>query len=161
MLLVEPQVFRDDRGFFFETYHRERFRSLGINVEFVQDNHSRSKKNVVRGLHYQEPNGQGKLVRCARGAIFDVAVDVKSGAWYGAHLTDENHHMLWIPAGYAHGFCALTDADLVYKCTDYYAPQSEHTILWDDPDISIAWPIAREDAIVSPKDLAGRRLRDA
>jgi len=161
VLLIEPRIFPDDRGFFFETYHRERFRAAGIADEFVQDNHSRSKKNVVRGLHYQEPNGQGKLVRCARGTIFDVAVDVRSGKWYGAELSDENGRMLWIPRGFAHGFCALTDCDLVYKCTDYYAPASERTLLWNDPDIGIEWPVDPAAAIVSDKDLAGSRLRDA
>lgn len=161
MLLIEPRVFPDDRGFFFETYHRERFRAAGIVDDFVQDNHSRSKKNVVRGLHYQEPNGQGKLVRCARGAVWDVAVDVRSGKWYGVELSDENCRMLWIPRGFAHGFCALTDCDLVYKCTDYYAPASERTILWNDPDIGIEWPLDPAAAIVSDKDLAGSRLRDA
>jgi len=166
VLLIEPRIFPDDRGIFFETYHRERFRDIGITDEFVQDNHSRSKKNVVRGLHYQEPNGQGKLVRCARGAIFDVAVDVREGSptfgqWFGVELTDENQHMLWIPRGFAHGFCALTDADLVYKCTDYYAPASERTILWNDRSIGIEWPIAEAAAIVSAKDLAGTSLREA
>ena len=161
VLLIEPRTYADDRGFFFESYSRERFRALGIDDEFVQDNHSRSWKNVVRGLHYQEPNGQGKLVRCARGAIFDVAVDVRTGKWVGFELTSDNHHMLWIPRGYAHGFCALSDADLVYKCTDYYAPKSERTILWNDPDIAIAWPVSEADAIVSDKDRAGVRLRDA
>ncbi|HJW94195.1 MAG TPA: dTDP-4-dehydrorhamnose 3,5-epimerase [Thermoanaerobaculia bacterium] len=161
VFLIEPRVFPDDRGFFFESYNRERFRAAGIPDEFVQDNHSRSKKNVVRGLHYQEPNGQGKLVRCARGAIFDVAVDLRSGKWIGVELSDQNNRMLWVPRGYAHGFCALTEADLVYKCTDYYAPQSERTIIWNDPDIAIKWPIAEADAIVSDKDLAGVRLRDA
>jgi dTDP-4-dehydrorhamnose 3,5-epimerase len=161
VFLLEPRVFPDDRGFFFESYNRDEFSAAGITEEFVQDNHSRSKKNVVRGLHYQEPNGQGKLVRCARGAIFDVAVDVRTGKWFGLELTDENNRMLWIPRGYAHGFCALTEADLVYKCTDYYAPQSERTIVWNDPDIGIAWPIGERDAIVSAKDLEGVRLRDA
>lgn len=166
VLLIEPRLFHDDRGFFFETYHRERFQSAGIGEEFVQDNHSRSKRNVVRGLHYQEPNGQGKLVRCVRGAVWDVAVDVRKGSptvgkWFAAELNDENQHMLWIPRGFAHGFCALTEADLVYKCTDYYAPQSERTILWNDPEIAIAWPIAVDDAIVSAKDLEGSSLRDA
>lgn len=166
VLLLEPRLFRDERGHFFETYHRERFRDLGITDDFVQDNHSRSFRNVVRGLHYQEPNGQGKLVRCVRGAVWDVAVDVREGSptfgqWYSAELSDENQRMLWIPRGFAHGFCALTDADLVYKCTDYYAPASERTILWNDPEIAIEWPIAEADAIVSAKDLAGSTLLEA
>lgn len=166
VLLLAASVFPDERGLFFETYHRERFRDLGITDDFVQDNHSRSKKNVVRGLHYQEPNGQGKLVRCVRGAVWDVAVDMREGSptfgkWYSAELSDENQRMLWIPRGFAHGFCALTDADLVYKCTDYYAPASERTILWNDPEIAIEWPIAEADAIVSAKDLAGSTLLEA
>jgi len=165
VLLIEPPVYRDERGFFFEAYHRERFHEL-TGEEFVQDNHSRSWRNVVRGLHYQEPNGQGKLVRCVRGAVWDVAVDVREGSptfgqWYSAELSDENQRMLWIPRGFAHGFCALTDADLVYKCTAYYAPKSERTILWNDPEIGIAWPINIADAIVSTKDLAGSTLREA
>jgi len=166
VLLLEPRLFPDERGFFLETYHRERFREHGIPDEFVQDNHSRSRRNVVRGLHYQEPNGQGKLVRCVRGALWDVAVDVREGSptfgkWYGVELSDENQRMLWIPRGFAHGFCALTDADMVYKCTDYWAPASERTILWNDPEIGIEWPIAQADAIVSAKDLTGTSLRDA
>jgi dTDP-4-dehydrorhamnose 3,5-epimerase len=166
VLLIEPRLFPDERGLFFETYHRERFHALGITEDFVQDNHSRSKQNVVRGLHYQEPNGQGKLVRCVRGAVWDVAVDVREGSptfgqWYAAELSDENQRMLWIPRGFAHGFCALTDADLTYKCTDYYAPQSERTILWNDPEIGIQWPIDPAIAIVSSKDLTGTSLRDA
>ena len=166
VLLIEPPVFHDERGLFFESYHRDRFRQLGIVDDFVQDNHSRSKQNVVRGLHYQEPNGQGKLVRCARGAVWDVAVDVREGSptfgnWYGVELSDANQWMLWIPRGFAHGFAALSDCDLVYKCTDYYAPRSERTILWNDPDLAIDWPISEADAIVSSKDTAGSRLRDA
>ena len=166
VLLLAASVFPDPRGLFFETYHRERFHGLGITDDFVQDNHSRSFRNVVRGLHYQEPNGQGKLVRCVRGAVWDVAVDVREGSptfgqWYSAELSDENQRMLWIPRGFAHGFCALTDADLVYKCTDYYAPASERTILWNDPEIAIEWPIAEADAIVSAKDLAGSTLLEA
>jgi len=167
VLLIEPKLFPDERGLFFETYHRDRFRDLGITTdEFVQDNHSRSKQHVVRGLHYQEPNGQGKLVRCVRGAVWDVAVDEREGSptfgqWYAAELSDENQRMLWIPRGFAHGFCALTDADLTYKCTGYYAPQSERTILWNDPRIGIKWPVDASRAIVSAKDLAGSALSDA
>ncbi len=166
LLLIEPRVFRDERGFFFETYHRERFRDAGIPDDFVQDNQSRSSTSVVRGLHYQEPNGQGKLVRCVRGAVWDVAVDVREGSptfgqWYGVELNDENQWMLWIPRGFAHGFCALTDADLTYKCTDFWAPSCERTILWNDPEIGIEWPIDVSKAIVSAKDQAGVPLRDA
>jgi dTDP-4-dehydrorhamnose 3,5-epimerase len=167
VLLVEPKVHRDDRGLFFETYHRDRLREAGIVDEFVQDNQSSSKRGVIRGLHYQEPNGQGKLVRCTRGALWDVAVDVREGSphfgkWFGLELSEDNRLMLWIPKGFAHGFCTLSEtADLVYKCTDYYAKESERTIVWDDPDIAIEWPIAPGEAILSDKDRAGVRLREA
>ncbi len=166
LLLIEPRVFRDERGFFFETYHRERFRDAGIPDDFVQDNQSRSSTSVVRGLHYQEPNGQGKLVRCVRGAVWDVAVDVREGSptfgqWYGVELNDENQWMLWIPRGFAHGFCALTDADLTYKCTDFWAPSCERTILWNDPEIGIEWPIDVSKAIVPAKESGGVPLPDA
>jgi len=166
VLLIEPKLFHDERGFFFETYHRERFREAGISGEFMQDNQSRSRRNVVRGLHYQEPNAQGKLVRCVRGAVWDVAVDVREGSptfgrWFGTELSDENHRMLWIPCGFAHGFCALTDADLTYKCTGFWAPSCERTILWNDPELAIAWPIDLSQAIVSAKDQAGVPLSNA
>ena len=166
VLLIEPKLFHDERGFFFETFNRERFRAAGMPGDFVQDNQSRSRRNVVRGLHYQEPNPQGKLVRCVRGAVWDVAVDVRDGSptfgqWYGVELTDENQRMLWIPQGFAHGFCALTDADLTYKCTDFWAPACEQTILWNDPEIGIQWPIDVAEAIVSSKDQAGVGLREA
>jgi dTDP-4-dehydrorhamnose 3,5-epimerase len=167
VLILEPRLFPDERGFFFESYHRQRFREIGIDEELVQDNHSRSKRGVVRGLHYQEPNQQAKLVRCVRGALWDVAVDVREGSptfgkWVGAELSEENCRMFWIPRGFAHGFCALTDvADLTYKCTDYYAPQSEQTILWNDPELAIAWPVDPATAIVSTKDQSGASLREA
>src|SRR5258708_37161015 len=145
-LLLQPRVHGDARGFFMETYHAERFRELGIDATFVQDNHSRSARGVVRGLHYQEPNPQGKLVRCTRGALFDVAVDIRRGSptfgqWYAQELSDENKLILWIPHGFAHGFCALTaEADLVYKCTTLYDAPSHRSILWNDPDLAINWP---------------------
>jgi len=148
-----------------ETWHAARFREAGLDVEFVQDNQSRSMRGVLRGLHYQEPNPQGKLVRCARGALFDVAVDIRVGSphfgrWYGAEISEENHRMLWIPAGFAHGFCALTEvADLAYKCTAFYDAASDRTIAWNDPDVGIAWPITTPT--LSPKDADAPRLKDA
>lgn len=165
LLVIEPNVYADARGFFMETYHAERFVHAGIHAQFVQDNHSRSARSVLRGLHYQEPNAQGKLVRCTSGAIFDVAVDIRVGSphfgkWFGIELTEENKKMLWIPAGFAHGLCALTDdADVVYKCTALYDPASDRSILWNDPDIGIDWPI--REPLLSPKDAAAPRLNDA
>jgi len=165
VLLIEPRVFGDDRGFFMETYRLDAFRAAGIDEVFVQDNHSRSAKGVLRGLHYQEPNAQGKLVRCTRGAIFDVAVDIRRGSpsfgkWFGDELSDANKLMLWIPPGFAHGFCALEDdSDLVYKCTTLYDPAADRAILWNDPEIGIEWPIATP--LLSAKDAAAPRLRDA
>jgi dTDP-4-dehydrorhamnose 3,5-epimerase len=165
VLLIEPAVLGDARGFFIETYHAERFREVGIDAAFVQDNHSRSARGVLRGLHYQEPNAQGKLVRCPRGALFDVAVDVRVGSphfgtWCGVELSEENKKILWIPAGFAHGFCALTDdAELVYKCTEFYDPQSERCIAWNDPDIGIRWPV--KDPQLSQRDAAAPRLKEA
>jgi dTDP-4-dehydrorhamnose 3,5-epimerase len=166
VLLLEPRVFGDARGFFMETYNAGRFRELGIDATFVQDNHSRSAKGVVRGLHYQEPQPQGKLVRCPRGAIFDVAVDIRQGSptfrqWYGHELSDANKLMLWIPPGFAHGFCALTDeADLVYKCTELFNAEGDRSLLWNDPDLGIAWPEIGSPSL-SAKDANAPRLRDA
>ena len=165
VVVLEPEVLADERGFFMETYHAARFRQLGIEAVFVQDNHSRSMRGVLRGLHYQEPNAQGKLVRCTRGALYDVAVDIRVGSphfgkWVGADLTEENKRMLWVPPGFAHGFCALTDnADMVYKCTALYDAQSDRSILWNDSDLGIKWPIARP--LLSPKDAAAPRLKEA
>jgi dTDP-4-dehydrorhamnose 3,5-epimerase len=165
VLVVEPTVWADSRGFFMETYHLDRFTAAGIDVPFVQDNQSRSAHKVLRGLHYQEPNAQGKLVRCSRGALFDVAVDIRVGSptfgrWFGIELSEANKKMLWVPAGYAHGFCALADdTDLSYKCTAFYDPQSEKAIVWNDPDIAIEWPIS--DPVLSPKDAAAPLLKDA
>ena len=165
LLIIEPEVFADARGFFMETYHAERFLHAGIYAHFVQDNHSRSARGVLRGIHYQEPNAQGKLVRCSRGVIFDVAVDVRVGSpdfgkWFGIELSEDNKKMLWVPPGFAHGFCALTDgADLIYKCTAPYDAPSDRSILWNDPDIGIQWPI--KEPLLSPKDATAPRLRDA
>jgi dTDP-4-dehydrorhamnose 3,5-epimerase len=165
VLLIEPKVFGDDRGFFMETYRVDAFRAAGITDTFVQDNHSRSARGVLRGLHYQEPNAQGKLVRCTRGAIFDVAVDIRRGSpsfgkWFGLELSDANKRTLWIPPGFAHGFCALEDgSDLVYKCTTLYDPSSDRAILWNDPAIGINWPIA--SPTLSPQDAAAPPLASA
>jgi dTDP-4-dehydrorhamnose 3,5-epimerase len=165
VILIEPKLLSDDRGFFMETFHAETFARAGLPASFVQDNHSRSRRGVLRGLHYQEPHAQGKLVRCTRGTLFDVAVDVRRSSptfakWYGVELSESNRLMLWIPPGFAHGFCALTDdADLVYKCTSLYRSEYDHVIIWNDPDIGIEWPLG--DPILSPKDAAAPRLRDA
>jgi dTDP-4-dehydrorhamnose 3,5-epimerase len=167
VLLIEPKVFGDERGFFFESYNERAFaEATGIAAKFVQDNHSRSVKNTLRGLHYQTRQPQGKLVRAVAGEIFDVVVDLRRssptfGKWEGHRLSAENKSMLWIPAGFAHGFAVLSDyADFLYKTTDYWAPQHERTLLWNDPDLAIAWPLAGEP-ILAPKDKAGKRLSEA
>ncbi len=164
VILIEPKVCADDRGFFMETYHMARFRAAGIPAAFVQDNHSRSTRGVLRGLHYQEPRAQGKLVRCIRGALFDVAVDIRRGSphfgkWYSIEISDENKRMLWIPPGFAHGFCAISEeADLVYKCTELYDARADRCILWNDPEIGIDWPLT--EPLLSPKDAAAPRLSE-
>jgi len=146
VLILEPKVFGDERGFFVETYREQVFAEAGLNLTFVQDNQSRSRRGVLRGLHYQLQQPQGKLVRAARGRVFDVAVDVRRGSptfgeWFGAILDDESHRQMYIPPGFAHGFVVLSEvADFVYKCTNYYHPQSETGVRWDDPAIGIAWP---------------------
>ncbi|MBF2069639.1 dTDP-4-dehydrorhamnose 3,5-epimerase [Fischerella thermalis] len=167
VLLIEPQVFSDERGFFYESYNEKiLLEKAGIAEHFVQDNHSRSAKNVLRGLHYQIQQPQGKLVRVVAGSVFDVAVDLRKssntfGQWIGTHLTAENKRQLWIPPGFAHGFVVLSEyADFLYKTTDYYAPQHERTILWNDPDLAIAWPL-QEEAILSAKDKAGKLLQES
>jgi dTDP-4-dehydrorhamnose 3,5-epimerase len=166
VLLLEPRVFRDERGFFLESYHEKDFADLGIRERFVQDNHSYSKQRVVRGLHYQAAQPQGKLVRAVVGEIFDVAVDMRRssstfGQWYGEVLSGENQRMLWIPAGFAHGFSVLSqDAHVLYKATDFYHPESERTVLWNDSQLGIDWRVKGE-AIVSAKDRLGVSLRDA
>ena len=167
VLLIEPRVFADARGFFFESYNERAFaQATGVAANFVQDNHSRSVKNTVRGLHYQIEQAQGKLVRAVAGEIYDVVVDVRRksptfGQWVGHHLSAENKNMLWISAGFAHGFAVLSDyAEFLYKTTDYWAPQHERTLLWNDPDLCIAWPLAGEP-ILAAKDRAGKRLAEA
>lgn len=168
VLLVEPRVFGDARGFFFESFSQRLFdEAVGYPVQFVQDNHSRSARGVLRGLHFQRPpHAQGKLVRCSSGAVFDVAVDLRRssprfGQWVGATLSAENHHQLWIPPGFAHGFVVLTDtADFLYKTTDYYAPATEGSVRWDDPTLAIAWPDLGMAPLLSAKDLAAPLLGD-
>lgn len=165
VFLIEPRVFEDERGYFLETYHRQRFAEAGIDVEFVQDNFSHSRRGVLRGLHYQLEHPQGKLVRVVRGEIFDVAVDLRRnsptfGRWTGAVLNETNHRQLYIAPGFAHGFCVLSDAaDVVYKCTDFYAPRHERTLLWNDPALGIEWPVVQP--LISVKDRAGLPLATA
>ena len=156
VLIIEPKVFGDARGFFLESYQAERYRQLGIQHTFVQDNHSRSARGVLRGLHFQRSRPQGKLVSVSRGSVYDVAVDINPasptcGQFVAVELNDENHRQLWIPPGYAHGFCVLSDiADVQYKCTDYYIPEDEGGLLWSDPQVNIPWPI--EQPLLSAKD---------
>lgn len=165
VLVVEPKVFKDDRGYFVETYQQERYREVGIPGPFVQDNTSHSIKGTLRGMHFQEPRPQGKLICVARGVIFDAVIDVRKGSltfgqWFGVELSAETARQLWVPAGYAHGFCVLSDtADVTYKCTDFYAPGTERSIVWNDPDVGIAWPV--QAPLLSPKDAAAPRLKDA
>ena len=166
--LIEPKVFGDERGFFMETWNERAFREAGIDATFVQDNHSRSVKNTLRGLHYQIKQPQGKLVRVTRGEVFDVAVDLRPesstfGQWVGEHLSEYNNRMLWVPPGFAHGFLVTSDtADFQYKCTDFYAPEYERTILWNDPTLAIDWGIEHENALLlSTKDKAGNSFEQA
>lgn len=164
LLLIEPKVFGDNRGFFLESYRKDIFQKVRPNVEFVQDNHSRSSKGVLRGLHYQLDHPQGKLVRVSRGSVFDVSVDIRRnsetfGHWFGTILDEQSMKMMYIPPGFAHGFLVLSDiADFHYKCTDYYHPQSEQGLLWNDPDIDIKWP--QMDVRLSEKDSLLPKLRD-
>jgi dTDP-4-dehydrorhamnose 3,5-epimerase len=164
VLILEPQVFGDDRGFFLESYNRRRYSQMGLDVEFVQDNHSRSKKNVLRGLHLQKHNPQGKLVRVATGHVWDVAVDVDPTSptfrqWEGVDLTEDNHRQLYIPPGYAHGFCVLSaTADFEYKCTQFYTPDDEVGLRWDDPELGIRWPVSAP--VLSTRDAANSSLRE-
>jgi len=164
-VIIEPKVFGDERGFFLETFQAERYTSeAGITLPFVQDNHSRSSKSVLRGLHFQKTKPQGKLVRVVRGQVYDVAVDIRKGSptygqWEGLILSEENKTQLWVPPGFAHGFVVLSDtADFEYKCTDYYDPSDEGSILWNDSDLDIPWPI--DNPILSNKDASADRLAD-
>lgn len=164
VLIVEPRVFRDERGFFLEVWNAGTFAANGLDVRFVQDNHSLSLHGTLRGLHVQLPNSQGKLVRCTEGTIFDVAVDIRRGSptfgkWYGIGLSAENFRQLWVPPDFAHGFCVVSErAQVEYKCTELYDPPADLAIAWDDPAIGIDWPIPAP--LLSPKDGAARRLED-
>jgi dTDP-4-dehydrorhamnose 3,5-epimerase len=167
VLIIEPQVFGDERGFFFESFNERKFRDLtGVTLPFVQDNHSKSAKGVLRGLHYQLQQAQGKLVRVAAGSVYDVAVDLRRssphfGKWVGVELSADNKRQLWVPPGFGHGFVVTSDsAEFLYKTTDYYAPEFERSILWNDPALGIGWPIDGEPAL-SAKDKAGKLLAAA
>lgn len=164
LLILEPKVFGDARGFFMESFNARSFQeATGLNVDFVQDNHSRSAKGVLRGLHYQIQQAQGKLVRVVRGSVFDVAVDLRKGSptfgkWEGVELSEENNRQFWIPPGFAHGFLVTSEsADFLYKTTDYYAPEHERSLAWNDPDVGVEWPLDGEP-LLSAKDLAGKSL---
>ncbi len=165
--IVEPSLFGDDRGFFMETWNARAFAEAGIDLTFVQDNHSRSARGVLRGLHYQLRQPQGKLVRVVRGRAFDVAVDIRRGSasfgkWLGVELTEANKRMLWVPPGFAHGFLSLEDdTEFLYKCTDFYAPEHERSLLWSDPAIGIDWPLDGETPLLSGKDAAAAPLAEA
>ncbi|WPB58084.1 dTDP-4-dehydrorhamnose 3,5-epimerase [Xylophilus sp. GOD-11R] len=168
VLVIEPKVFGDSRGFFFESFNQQAFdQAVGHHVDFVQDNHSRSAKGVLRGLHYQIVQPQGKLVRVVRGAVFDVAVDIRRssptfGQWVGVELTEDNHKQLWVPAGFAHGFVVTSEsADFLYKTTEFYAPAHERAILWNDPDLGITWPDIGMAPMLSGKDAAASPFKKA
>lgn len=167
-MLIEPQLFGDERGFFMETWQRDKFAKNGIDVDFVQDNHSRSVQGTLRGMHYQIQNPQGKLVRVTVGEVFDVAVDLREssptfGQWVGEYLSAENRKMLWVPPGFAHGFYVTSDyAEFLYKCSDLYSPEHERSIIWSDPEIAINWPLKEGgEPLLSEKDLDGVTLKAA
>lgn len=166
-LLIEPKVFGDDRGFFMESWNQRSFAAAGLDLEFVQDNHSMSSAGVLRGLHYQKPNPQGKLVRVTHGAVYDVVVDLRRssptfGKSAGFELSGQNRRMLWVPPGLAHGFLTLEDGThFLYKCTAFYDPANEHSLLWDDPELGIEWPLGDMEPVLSDKDRAGRPLANA
>jgi dTDP-4-dehydrorhamnose 3,5-epimerase len=168
VILIRPKVFGDARGFFLESWERRKFAAAGLDVEFVQDNHSHSARHILRGLHYQIRQPQGKLVRVVSGAVFDVAVDIRRasptfGRWVGVTLSAENHHMLWVPPGFAHGYLVLSDAaDFLYKVSDFWAPEHERAIRWDDPTIGVRWPLPPDvQPVLSGKDLDAPRLENA
>ena len=168
VVLIKPRRFGDDRGYFMETWQQEKFAAAGIQPRFVQDNHSHSVRHTLRGLHYQIQQPQGKLVRVTSGAAFDVAVDIRRsspnfGRWVGVELTSDNHHMLWVPPGFAHGFLVLSDsAHFLYKCTAFYAPEDEQAIRWDDADLAVRWPLpAGQSPVISGRDAAARAFREA
>lgn len=167
LLIIEPKVFGDERGFFMESWNARAFREAGLDIEFVQDNHSRSSRGVLRGLHYQQPGPQGKLVRVTAGAVYDVAVDMRRssstfGQWVGVELSAANKRMFWVPEGMAHGFLCLEDGtDFLYKCRGYYDPAHEHSLLWNDPTLGIDWPLDGIMPQLSAKDEAGKPLAQA
>lgn len=167
VLIIEPRVFGDERGFFMESWSAQTFREAGLDLSFVQDNHSRSSRGVLRGMHYQKPGPQGKLVRVTAGAVYDVAVDMRApsptfGTWVGVELSAANKRMLWVPEGMAHGFLCLEDGtDFLYKCTGPYDPANEHSLLWNDPQVGIAWPLEGIEPQLSAKDVAGKPLDQA
>lgn len=167
VLIIEPRVFGDDRGFFMESWNARAFAEAGLDLHFVQDNHSRSARGVLRGLHYQQPSPQGKLVRVTAGAVYDVAVDLRRssptfGKWVGVELSAANKRMLWVPEGMAHGFLSLEDGtDFLYKCTSYYEPANEHSLLWNDPALGIDWPLGGIVPQLAAKDVAGKPLAQA
>lgn len=166
VLVIEPTVHGDARGFFQETYHADRYAEVGISLPFVQDNHSRSGVGILRGLHYQLKHPQGKLVRVTQGSAFDVVVDIRKGSprfgrWVGVTLSEDNFQQLYVPPGFAHGFCSLSErVDFLYKCTDYYHPEDEQGVMWNDPDIGIVWPTVSGEYRLSDKDQRNRRLRE-
>ncbi len=166
--ILEPAVFGDERGFFMESWEARKFRDLGLDLNFVQDNHSRSAQGILRGLHYQRNHPQGKLVRVVTGKVFDVAVDMRVssptfGQWVGVELSEENRRMFWVPPGFAHGFYVMSErADFLYKCTDFYHPEDEHSLLWNDPTVGIEWPlVAGVETQLSGKDKAGKPFAEA
>lgn len=167
LLVIEPKVFGDDRGFFLESWNSATFKAAGLDLTFVQDNHSRSQKGVLRGMHFQNPEPQGKLVRVVRGAVFDAVVDLRRssptfGQWYGVELSAANHRMFWVPEGFAHGFLTLeNDTDFLYKCTAPYIPANEASLAWDDKSVGIEWPLHGKEPILSGKDRDGVALTDA
>ncbi len=168
VVLVRPKVFGDPRGFFLESWEERKFAAAGLGMKFVQDNHSRSARHTLRGLHYQIEQAQGKLVRVVRGAVFDVAVDIRRGSptfgrWVGVTLSEDNHQMLWVPPGFAHGFLVLSEfADFIYRVTDFWAPQHERAIAWNDPDLAIAWPLPPgTQPLLSAKDTTAASFRQA
>lgn len=165
-LILESEIYGDERGFFLESWNAAAFREVGLDLQFVQDNHSRSQKGVLRGLHFQNPGAQGKLVRVVSGAVFDVAVDLRKssanfGKWTGVELSAAKQRMFWVPEGFAHGFLTLQDdTDFLYKCTAYYSPAAEHTLAWDDPDVGIDWPLDSLEVHLSAKDRQGKNLSE-
>ncbi|MEZ5449170.1 MAG: dTDP-4-dehydrorhamnose 3,5-epimerase [Thiolinea sp.] len=168
VLIIEPRVFGDERGFFMESWNQQAFAKAGLELDFVQDNHSRSRQGILRGLHYQLINPQGKLVRVTQGRVFDVAVDLRRssstfGQWTGVELSAENHRLFWVPPGFAHGFYVMSEsADFQYKCTDFYAPEHERCLRWDDPTLAIDWPLVNGEAPqLSAKDAVGASLQQA